>query len=168
MTTLDLVLLLTGAATLAIGWRNVTCWALAFAWVVVFAWSAIEAPQPLGPGDLFLVDIITIFLIACKTVARHPGCEFEQGWDQFWCFISAPTFADRLILGLFVLVVWPAYVFGLGWFALWGAAMAQFLIAGGEACHQFHIRRRGQGVVHVPDPPGPLKIAWASVEPWHT
>jgi len=154
------------------GFRNATCGALALAYFAAEGWYWIDGPRTVG--DLFMLDVVTILLITCKTIARHPRIEpFRDGIDHLAAFLAAPTFADRLILGLFILAVWPAYFMEPGtarWFMLWGATIAQFIIAGGESLHNYALHRReAKSLSKEPEePPGPYRIAWAGVETWQT
>lgn len=181
MTAPMVLMLIAASASLVLGRWNVTCWALALAYFAVEAWvwlasplwPAWPVPPTLRPGDYFMVDIVTVLLITCKTIALQPreADNYHSGLEHLKLFLAAPTFCDRLILGVFMLAVWPGYVIHLDnfpqWHFLWGAAMAQFIIAGGEALHR---RRSAKAPSRKPDSPssGLPKVAWARAGPWST
>lgn len=156
-------MLAVAAASLWLGRWNGTCWALALSYFVVQAWWLLNSGAPLYPGDLFMVDLVTVLLVYCKTIARDKECEFETGWDHLKCFLMAPTPRDRIVLAIFPLM-WAAYVLRIDettrWWALYWLSMLQFLIAGSEA---IDTRRKAKAPRTDPDIPssGLMKVAWA-------
>lgn len=159
MTLPVLALFLAAALSLWLGRWNATCWALAFALLIVEA--GYDLFGTLGADVLFMVDLMTVTLICAKTAARADECVYLSGWHQLRCFLMSPTKWDRLILAIFPLAVWPAYVLNLSdhsrWWLLWAAALAQFLIAFTEAIEA----RRSAKALDLPDTSesGPLAFA---------
>lgn len=152
-------------ASLWLGRWNGTCWALALAYFAVQAWWLIAGT--LQPGDLFMVDLVTVLLIYCKAIARDTECiEYRSGWHQLQCFMLAPTAWDRIILASFAALVWPLYVLNLDdfarWYALWGVSMAQLAVAGGEALID---RRKAKAPASIPGNPS-SGLQFASMGPW--
>lgn len=180
-----ILMLAAACVSLALGRWNVTCWALALAYFVVEAWVWIASPSfpawPVPPGmnvmevgDYFMIDVVTVLLITCKTIALQPRGDdrYHSGMEHLRLFLSSPTFCDRLILGVFVFAVWPGYVIHFTsfnqWHMLWGAAMAQFIIAGGEALHRWRSAKAPSAAPENPSSSGLPKVAWARAGPWST
>lgn len=57
------------------------------------------------------------------------------------CFITDLTTQDRFVAAIFLLGVWPVYVFNpdpyYRYWLLWGLTIIQFLLAGAEAALSF-------------------------------
>lgn len=162
------LLLAAVCANLWAGRRNGTSWALALAYFAVQGWWLLNGRRPLEPGDLFMVDLVTIVLIFCKAVARDlEPCDYRDVWQHLRCFLLAPTPVDRIILASFPVLVWPAYVVTADpWWWLYGVSMLQLALAGGEGLSE---RRQAKAPEDEPDTPSSgLMFAWAGAERWST
>lgn len=143
-------------------WYNITAAALAGSYLIMQgAWAA---GIVFDYGMMFMVDVAVVALICCKTIASCPQEDYRNIWHQLKCCWSYHTTADRIILALFVVAVWPAYVLRMPeltrWWLLFGLALIQLLIAAAES---FNLWRRAKSSRSEPGSPssGLMRVAWA-------
>lgn len=124
--------------------RNVTALAM------VIAWLSVELVYQITGDSLplqysFMADIAVVAVIYAKTNGRN---ECAAGRTQLRRLITDLTICDRLIVGIYFALVWPAYVLQFDpytkWMLLWALAIAQFALAGGEALATTIARRKAK------------------------
>lgn len=168
MTAAQYLMLAAVIASLWLGRWNATSWILAGSYFATQAWFLVVGV--VNPGDMFMLDLTAVLLIYCKAIARDERCEeYRGGWDQFICFLYAPTLCDRAILTVFPLM-WLAYVLKISdharWWSLFALAMLQFLFAGHEALTRWRQEKRAR---QDPDSAASgLQFAWAGAQRWST
>lgn len=117
-------------------WRNPTALALTFSWLAgELTWLVTGNSLPLS--TYFMADAAVIAIIYAKTIRRVGTKTYPTLWKQLYCLIVDLTSFDRWVVAIFLLGMWPLYVLNIDpltkWYALWGLAIIQFLIAGAEA-----------------------------------
>lgn len=124
--------------------RNVTALAM------VIAWLSVELVYQITGDSLplqysFMADIAVVAVIYAKTNGRN---EYAAGRNQIRRLLTDLTICDRLIVGIYFALVWPAYVLQfdpyMKWMLLWALAIAQFVLAGGEALATTIARRKAR------------------------
>lgn len=119
--------------------RNVTALAM------VIAWLSVELVYQLTGDSLplkfsFMADIAVVAVIYAKTNSDYAAKH------RLLRMVTDLTICDRWIVAIFLLGAWPAYVLQLDpwlkWHLLWALAIAQFILAGGEAVASFLASRR--------------------------
>jgi hypothetical protein len=136
--------------------RNATATALVLAFFTIQVWWFAGGEVLDDPGTMFMIDFAVVVWIFVKAVMR---CRDESALQ---C-VAKLTLWDRLILALFLFGTWPTYVANVSdyhrWYALWGIAMAQFLLADIEAFLDWRrAKASSEPGIH---PPGVLRAAWA-------
>lgn len=106
--------------------RNVTALAMVIAWLSVeLVYQATGNSLPLQYS--FMADIAVVAVIYAK---------------------ASRTLWDRWIVGIYVVLVWPAYVLQFDpytkWMLLWALTIAQFVLAGVEALATTIARRKAR------------------------
>lgn len=114
--------------------KNVTAVGLVFAWLAgQLAWLATGDNLPLN--TYVLADLAVVALICCKPEVR--SCfPYRNSWHQLCALWIERGNWDRAILLIFG-AMWAVYLLPLSdyhkWWSLWWLALAQFVLAGGEA-----------------------------------
>lgn len=163
-------IMLAAAVLSGLAWRwNATSAALAFSYFATQAWWLV-AGRTLGSDDLFMIDVFTIALIYAKAISRCAEQDFGSGWHQLRCFLRAPTMCDRIILALYPLGIWTAYIANVSdfsrWWLLYLWSMIQFMIAGSEALFEW---RSAKAPFDEPDiPSSGFMFAVARAGRWST
>lgn len=125
--------------------RNLTALAM------VIAWLSVELVYQITGDSLplkysFMADIFVISVIYAKTIKRCGAKLYSSLGEQMRCLVTDLTPWDRWIVAIFLFGAWPAYALTfdpwIKWHALWLLAIAQFLLAGGEAVASFLETRR--------------------------
>lgn len=137
--------LVVGAIGVPAAFRNLTALAM------VIAWLSVELVYQITGDSLplkysFMADIAVIAVIYAKTIKRCGAKLYSSLGEQLRCMVTDLTPWDRCIVVIFLLGAWPAYILTFDpwwqWMLLWALAIAQFLLAGGEAVASFLETRR--------------------------
>lgn len=134
---------------------NATWAALGLAYFITQGWYLLEksSGRELSVGDLWMIDVLTVALVFCKAIARCPDQEYRTARQHLRCMVAAFTVPDRAVVAIFPLM-WLVYVLRIDdfsrWWVLYGLAMAQFLVAGGEALNEW---RKARVPADEPDTP---------------
>lgn len=124
--------------------RNPTAAGLVLSWMLgEVTWMMTGNNLPLSV--YFMADVAVITIIYAKMIWRVGPKTYPSAWLHFKCFILDLTVCDRIIVGIFLLGAWPAYVIELDpyykWWLLYWLTVAQFVLAGAEALSSW-LRRR--------------------------
>lgn len=135
--------------------RNATAVALVLSWMGgQLAYLSTGDSLPLR--FYMIADIAVIAVIYGKMTAACADKVYESCWHQLKCMVTDLTPQDRIIVFIFLLLVWPLYVLNIGdfykWWALWGLTIIQFLLAGSEAYHSWREAKRADSITE-PDIP---------------
>lgn len=125
--------------------RNVTALALVAAWLIAEV-IVYRTGNSLPFGLYFKADMAVIFVIYAKAIHRCGAKLYSSLGEQMRCMATDLTWWDRFIVAIYLFGAWPLYIIAgepwWKWQALMWLAIAQFLLAGGEALTSFIASRR--------------------------